>query len=149
MQLLSSRKVYGSVILLPALRIVSAMALPTPESRRRGFWMRIARERAGVSQDTAAKELGLQASSKSTISKWENGTQEPRMSMLSRVAALYGVPVEFLAAPPMTAHELIDARLSGAVRAGEELERLDWEAGGPPARGGANGRGGVPHTRSA
>lgn len=142
-------EVYGTVTLLPTLRIVPDMALPTPESRRRGFWMRIARERVGISQDTAAKGLGLHAKSKSTLSKWENGFQEPRMSMLTKMAALYGVPVEFLAAPPPTAHELLDRRLQSATRAGTELEQMDWDLAAGPSPEGASERDAAPHRRSA
>jgi hypothetical protein len=39
-------------------------------NRRLGFWLRSARERAGLTQETAATELGLAAASKSTVSDW-------------------------------------------------------------------------------
>lgn len=147
--MLSTGKVYGTVTLLPILRIVPDMALPTPESRRRGFWMRIARERKGISQDTAATGLGLKAKSKSTLSKWENGTQEPRMTMLAKMAVLYEVSVEFLAAPPLTAHELIDQRLNAAVTAGARLEQSDWDLAAEPFLASSDGRASAPRTRSA
>lgn len=78
------------------------------ENKRRGFWLRMSRERAGISQSTAAEELGLSGQSKSTLSAWEAGTREPRPSMLTRMALLYGVPVERLANPAPTAYEQID-----------------------------------------
>jgi transcriptional regulator with XRE-family HTH domain len=106
------------------------------EMQRRGFWLRMAREHAGFSQATAAKELGLSARSKSTLSAWEAGTREPRPSILSRMAALYGVPIERLMTPPPTAFEEIDGWLRQSVRAASELEQLDWAEGqgrGPSA----------------
>lgn len=109
------------------------MTDPTLENRRRGFWLRIARERADISQGTAAQELGLSGKSKSTLSAWENGTREPRPSMLSRMAALYGVPVEMFANPAPTAMEVIDQWLDRTVATAGELERLDW--GARPAPG--------------
>lgn len=89
------------------LRSVS-MADTQIENQRRGFWLRMARERAGISQATAARELGLSGQSKSTLSAWEAGTREPRPSMVSRMAILYGIPVERLMSPAPTAYEMID-----------------------------------------
>lgn len=95
--------------------------------------MRMARERAGITQDAAAIDLGLSGRSKSTLSAWEAGRREPKLSMIARMAVLYGVPVEFLTNPPMTAYELIDERLSDVVRGAEALEREDWEGAEQPA----------------
>lgn len=89
--------------------------------------MRIAREHAGLSQETAARELGLSGKSKSTLSAWESGARDPRSSMLVKMARLYGLPVEMLADPQPTAHEAIDRRLDELARAAGELEREDWE----------------------
>jgi transcriptional regulator with XRE-family HTH domain len=89
----------------------------------------MAREHAGLSQATAAKELGLSGRSKSTLSAWEAGTREPRPSMLSRMAALYGVPVDRFMRPAPTAFEQIDAWLAEGVRIGAARESEDWAAG--------------------
>lgn len=116
---------------------------------RRGFWMRMAREYAGFSQASAAELLGLKAKSKSTLSKWENGSQDPRARVVARMAEVYGVPVDLLISPPPAASEVIERRLSAAVRDAEALEREDWERGLPPTQASENGRGGALRKRSA
>ena len=120
------------------------------EMQRRGFWLRMARERAGLSQATAAKELGLSARSKSTMSAWEAGTREPRPSMLSRMAALYGIPPERLMSPPPTAYEEIDGWLRGLATSALAREAADWRGTGE-GEGPADGDepGGLPGRRSA
>jgi transcriptional regulator with XRE-family HTH domain len=122
-------------------RIVAVMDDPELP-RRRGFWMRMAREHAGLSQATAANELGLSGRSKSTLSAWEAGTREPKLSYVAKMAGLYGVPVELLTSPPPTAYEVIDRRLALAIADAEALEREDWvkaEAPGPAADGAPGG----------
>ena len=119
------------------------------EAQRRGHWMRMARERANLSQPAAAKLLGLSDKSASTLSAWEAGTREPAPSKLKAAAALYGVPVSLFYDPPATAHEQIDrmVRLAGLAI---ETEAADWEASGPEAsRDAEDGHGGSPQRRSA
>lgn len=124
--------------------------MDAPElQHRRGFWMRMARENAGLSQATAAKELGLSGRSKSTLSAWEAGTREPKMSYVARMAALYQVPVELLMSPPPSAYEVIERRLSAAIADAEALERADWEAGQAPGRAAGDAPGDAPRRRSA
>jgi transcriptional regulator with XRE-family HTH domain len=95
-------------------------------NRRLGFWLRSARERAGLTQETAATELGLAAASKSTVSDWEAGLRPPSLLQLRRLAELYIVPVEVFTSPRRTPTELLDALPRVAERAGS-LERDDWE----------------------
>jgi transcriptional regulator with XRE-family HTH domain len=109
----------------------------------------MAREYARMSQETAAGLLGLKAQSKSTLSKWENGTQDPRARVVARMAAIYGVPVELLINPPPEANEVIERRLSMAVRDAEALEREDWERGAGPGPAAVGGRGAERRRRSA
>lgn len=135
--------------MLPFPRIVPAMPDATVEKRRRGFWMRMAREHAQLSQASAAELLGLKSKSKSTLSKLENGGQEPKASLIARMAALYGVPVELLIHPPMAADEVIERRLTEAVRDAEALEREDWERGAGPAPRDGDGPAAGPRRRSA
>ena len=114
-------------------------------AKRLGFWLRMARERAGKSQAGAADELGLSKNSKSTISDYENGVTVPSIKALRRLAAWYGVPLEVFTNPGPTTEE----RLDEIVRAAAELERADWEreqAGLPAAE---DGRAAAPDTRSA
>jgi transcriptional regulator with XRE-family HTH domain len=122
---------------------------PDLERRRRGFWLRIARERANLSQQAAAKELGLSAESKSTLSAWESGAREPKASMLAKMARLYGVPMAMFADPDPTAHELIDRRLDELAREAARLERQDWEKAQAEHRAAEDGPADAPDTRSA
>lgn len=107
---------------------------------RLGFWLRIARERAGKSQEGAARELGLSASSKSTISDWENGVREPKMSQLRALARYYEVPLSLFVDPPATAFEELD-RVRALAAGALEAEAEDWASGeaaaGPADTGGA------------
>lgn len=109
----------------------------------------MAREFADLSQATAAKELGLSGRSKSTLSAWESGTREPRLSYVARMAELYGVPVDLFTNPPASAREVIERRLSTAVAEAEVAEREDWESGQGRSRAGAGERGAGPRRLSA
>lgn len=51
------------------------------------------REKAGLTQKQAAAALGVDQSS---ISFWETGANNPRVSMLPKIAALYGCTVDKL-----------------------------------------------------
>lgn len=93
-------------------------------NRRLGFWLRMARERAGKSQAGAAEFIGLSKSSKSTISDWENGARPPSLSHLRRLASYYAVPLEVFTAPQPTPEE----RLDEIVRLAGDGERRDWAA---------------------
>lgn len=76
--------------------------------RRQGFWLRIARERAGKSQAGAAEYLGLSKSSKSTISDYENGVTEIPQRYLRRLAGWYGMPLRTFTEPERTAFDRLD-----------------------------------------
>lgn len=52
-----------------------------------------ARKKAGLSQASAAKELGI---SDAAICLWEQGKTMPRAAMLTRIAELYGCTVDDL-----------------------------------------------------
>src|SRR4051812_20744375 len=110
-----------------SLRLLSG-AMPDDDAtynRRLGFWLRMARERAGKSQAGAAEVIGLAPSSKSTVSDWENGTRPPRLNQLRRLAAFYGVPLELFTDPQPTPEERIDE----IVRLAGDAERRDWDEG--------------------
>lgn len=55
-----------------------------------------ARTKAGISQEKAAAELGVTGAA---VSLWENGKTQPRASLLTKIAALYGCTVDELLAP--------------------------------------------------
>lgn len=119
--------------------------------RRQGFWLRMARERAGKSQKGAALELGLSEKSKSTVSDYESGNPDkaPSQRTLRILARWYGVPVELFVSPPPTAFEVIEQLLDEASRAGEAAERRDWEAGEGRAPEAGDGPGDAPGRLSA
>ncbi|MEZ3496641.1 MAG: helix-turn-helix transcriptional regulator [Lachnospiraceae bacterium] len=48
------------------------------------------RKNAGLTQDMAAKELGV---CQSTISMWESGASKPRIEMLKRIATVYNCDI--------------------------------------------------------
>lgn len=83
--------------------------------RRQGFWLRIARERAGKSQAGAAEYLGLSKSSKSTISDYENGVTEVPLRYLRRLAVWYGVPLRTFTEPESTAFDRLDQMARDAI----------------------------------
>lgn len=118
--------------------------------RRQGFWLRMARERAGKSQKGAALELGMSEKSKSTISDYERGEQVAPQPVLRRLARWYGVPVELFLNPRATADEVIEDRMHDLARRAAAVERLDWEwEGEAPVQASDDESGGGPHTRPA
>jgi len=97
-------------------------------AKRLGFWVRMARERAGKSQEGVATELGLKASSKSTVSDWENGVRPPSLPQLRRLARYFRVPIRVFVEPAPTAFEDLD-RWTALAADAIDLEQQDWEAG--------------------
>jgi transcriptional regulator with XRE-family HTH domain len=113
------------------------------EARRRGYWLRRARERARITLEDAAVTAGLERSSGSTVSLWERGMRPIGVMQLNRLARRYGVPVTLFTDPTMTD----DERLDQAAAAAQALERGDWEMGhGSPPRD-DDGRDGSPRRR--
>lgn len=60
---------------------------------RQQFQFKAARAIKGVTQEDAARMLGV---SPSTLSKWENGETEPTASQFIRMGNVYGVPLDQL-----------------------------------------------------
>lgn len=112
---------------------------------RVGFWLRMARERAGKSQEGAAAFLGYSAKSKSSISDYETGKTPVPLAILRKLAAWYGVPLGVFTDPQPTPEE----RLDEIVRLAEVAEREDWGAGQGRARGVDGGPDAEPGRRSA
>lgn len=130
-----------------SLRLLSA-AMPDDDAiynRRLGFWMRMARERAGKSQAGAAEVLGLSKSSKSTVSDWENGMRPPGLNQLRRLAAYYSVPLELFTDPQPTPEERIDE----IVRLATAEERQDWLEARDPGQEAGDEPGAAPGRLSA
>lgn len=134
-----------------SLRLLSG-GMPDDETHaaRLGFWLRMARERSGKSQQGTAKQLGLSAASKSTVSDWENGVREPSLKQLRALARYYEVPLGLFIDPPPTAFEDLD-RLTALASAALEAEAADWEreTAGEQGQGADGGPDGLPGKRSA
>lgn len=114
--------------MLTRLTVLGMATDPTIDNIRRGFWLRMARERANLTQSAVAESLGLSSESKSTMSAWEAGTREPKLRYLKAMAQLYGVPLETFTDPGPTASEDLD-RLVELATGAAKLARQDLEAG--------------------
>ena len=92
---------------------------------RRGHWLRVARQRAGLNLDQVAVEMGYSMRSKSTIKKWEDGVRDPSDVQLRHVADVLGVPIEVFTEPDETDRERLDEKVQRLVaeRARRELHR--------------------------
>lgn len=51
----------------------------TATRRRRGYWLRLARERANMDQNSVARELGMSPKSGTSVLAWEKGTRSPNV----------------------------------------------------------------------
>jgi transcriptional regulator with XRE-family HTH domain len=106
----------------------------TVERRRRGFWLREARDRKGLKQPDVAQRLGYSANSGSTVNKWETGERDVPTRYLALLAKLYGLPVSVFVYPEPTAEERLNELARGAIGlaledvAGEEAEALSDDA---------------------
>ncbi len=97
--------------------------------RRQGFWLRMARERAGKNQSGAAVKIGLEPTSKSTISDYENAVQVAPQPVLRTLARWYAVPIDLFQRPPLTSDEVIQRVIDRAERHAADVEQRDWEEG--------------------
>ena len=105
--------------------------------RRRGWWLRQARERTGMTQLAVAHELGL--STGTAVVHWEKGERDPSVAQLALLADLYGVPVETFTKPETTAEERLEQFAHGSTA----LALRDGESEASRARG-AGDRPGAP-----
>lgn len=133
----------------PPLRLVSAVMATEDEQqamrRRRGYWIKRARERKGLTLQYVAVALGYSDNSLSTPSLWESGKRPVPSDKMEPLSRLLSLPPRFLVSPPLTDEELLDQ----AVRDAEELEREDWAAAEDTAREGGDVRVASPRRRSA
>lgn len=97
--------------------------------KRRGHWMRIARERLGLSTDQVAKAVGYTGQKPgSIVTRWEKGERAVPSDRFELLARVLGLPPEWLTTPPVSDVERLEARLDELARAAGALEREDWEA---------------------
>ena len=115
--------------------------------RRRGYWLRLAREQANMDQNSVARELGMSARSGTSVLAWEKGKRSPSMDQLDQLARIYGVPISTFTEPRPTDEEWLQGLAAGAIAA----EAEDWEStleqGSDPSAG--DGEGGLPGKRTA
>lgn len=131
------------------VRLVSAVMASREEleaeRKRRGYWIRRARELHGLTQHAVAEALGYSGKSLSTVSLWESGLRPVPSDKIGPLSRLVKLPPDWIVNPPLTDEE----RLSAAVLAAEELEREDAEPEEPPALRAVGARAGGPRRRSA
>jgi len=92
--------------------------------KRRGYWIRRARERQGLKEDALAVKLGYVKGSGSVIAKWESGVRAVPSDRFPAIASETGLPAAWLVDPPLTDEE----RLDQAVLEASAAEREDREA---------------------
>lgn len=118
----------------PQLRLVTVDEAETAlERRRRGFWLRVAREEAGLTQAAAAELIGYRGTSKSSINAWEDGRRPVPLDKLKSLARLYQVPLDLFIDPQPTAHERVARLRQLALAAVEAAEETEAEERGPAA----------------
>ena len=91
--------------------------------RRRGHWLRVARQAKGLTLKEVAQEMDYSLRSSSTIKLWEDGKRDPSDVQLRRVAAVLGVPVEVFTDPDETDEERLHARVQSIVAARARRDR--------------------------
>lgn len=93
---------------------------------RRGYWLKVARRRAGrLTLEAVAELMGYSQRSSSTIKLWEDGKRDPSDVQLRKIAGVYGVPAEVFTDPDETDEERLDTRVKRLVaeRARRSLDR--------------------------
>jgi transcriptional regulator with XRE-family HTH domain len=92
-------------------------------NRRRGWWIRVARERLAMNVDDLAKRVGY-SDGKGQVSKWENGISAVPAGKFPKIARVLRLPYAYLVNPPATDAERLDA----AIQSASDAERRDWES---------------------
>lgn len=80
--------------------------------RRRGHWLRVARERKGWRLEDLARAMDYSVRSTSTFSRFEDGERDPSDVQLRHIAELLEVPVEVFTDPDETDHERLERRVA-------------------------------------
>lgn len=94
---------------------------------RRGYWLRVARERMQRDDgrpwtlEDLARAMGYSVKSTSTFSRWESGERDPSDVQLRHVAEILGVPVDVFTDPDETAEERLAAKIRRSL--GERARR--------------------------
>ncbi len=94
--------------------------------RRRGHWLRVARQRAGLTLKQVAAAMDYSQRSQTTIKLWEDGERDPSDVQLRRLAGVLGIPVEVFTDPDETDDERLERKIRGIIAA---RARRDRDAG--------------------
>jgi transcriptional regulator with XRE-family HTH domain len=107
----------------PSFLLVTSEREYELRSRRRSWWLLVARRVRGLSQAGVAQALGLSAKSASTIGDWERGVSEPSLRQLAMLAGLYDSPLDLFTEPPKTDEERFLERAGGEAQEPAEDDR--------------------------
>lgn len=91
--------------------------------RRRGYWLRMARRRAGLTLEAVAELMEYSKRSSSTFKRWEDAERDPSDVQLQRMARVLDVPVELFTDPDPTDEERMEAKIE-RVRADRARRNL-------------------------
>jgi transcriptional regulator with XRE-family HTH domain len=83
--------------------------------RRRGHWLRVARQRAGLTLKEVAHAMEYSQRSQSTIKLWEDGKRDPSDVQLRRIAGVLGIPVEVFTDPDETDEERLEQKIRSII----------------------------------
>lgn len=92
------------------------------QRRRRGYWLRLARRQSGLTLKEVAQALGYSLKSQTTIRLWELGDRDPSDIQLTRIAAVYKIPVDVLIKPEATDEERLVEWVRQSLRAADDDE---------------------------
>lgn len=112
--------------------------------RRRGWWIRVARERKRMKVETLAELAGYK-DGKGTISLWESGGRPVPSGKFPKLQEVLDLPDRYLVNPPETDEERLDA----AIRYASEAELRDWLSAPDPGPEDDGGPDASPDRRSA
>lgn len=111
--------------------------------QRRGRWIKVARERAGLTTDALAQRLGYKGKQPGGIvSRWESGERAVPSDQFPGLVEAISIPPEWLSSPPKTDLERLEEWLDAAQRDAAGLEREDWRAAPEPDQDAGDEQGG-------
>ena len=82
------------------------------------------RTEKGLKQEQLAEMLGVSAAA---VSKWERGNAYPDITLLPKIAEIFGVSVDYLMGYDVTCHKTISEIVSEANRLRRELKSDEAE----------------------
>jgi len=91
--------------------------------RRRGHWLRVARNRAGLTLKEVAHAMDYSLRSSSTIKLWEDGKRDPSDVQLRRLSGVLGIPVEVFTEPDETDEERLEAKIRSVIASQSRRDR--------------------------